>query len=74
VPKLPPDSRVKFDRFKDLLALFATGEHSYKACAARVWRRLRGEIVTLRRWARSTCPSMISAARFKSSSNITARS
>jgi hypothetical protein len=43
VPKLRPDSRVKLDRFEDLLAHYTTGEHSYKFFAARVSRRLRGE-------------------------------
>jgi hypothetical protein len=43
LPGLLPVARASFDEFKDLLALYADGTHSYKSFAARVKRRLRGE-------------------------------
>lgn len=40
---LLPGARDRFERFKDLLLEYATGEHAYKSFAARVKRRMRGE-------------------------------
>lgn len=43
LPGLLPEARDRFERFKDLLWDYATGEEPYKSFAARVKRRLRGE-------------------------------
>lgn len=43
LPALLPTMRTAFDIFKDLLAGYANGDHSYKSFAARVKRRVRGE-------------------------------
>jgi hypothetical protein len=43
LPKLLPTMRTAFDAFKDLLAGYGNGDHSYKSFAARVKRRVRGE-------------------------------
>ena len=37
------EAREKFDKFKDLLAEYADGTHSYKSFSARVKRRTKGE-------------------------------
>jgi hypothetical protein len=41
--RLLPEARAKFDQFKNLLAAYADGDHSYNSFAARVKRRMRGE-------------------------------
>lgn len=43
LPDLLPTARASFGEFKDLLAAYADGTHSYKSFAAHVKRRLRGE-------------------------------
>jgi hypothetical protein len=43
LPNLLRTMRPAFDTFKDLLAGYANGDHSYKSFAARVKRRVRGE-------------------------------
>jgi hypothetical protein len=43
LPTLLPSFRDRFDRFKDLLSAYATGQMPYKEFAARSKRRLRGE-------------------------------
>jgi hypothetical protein len=43
LPALLPEARESFNRFKDLLWAYATGKINYKAFAARVKRRTRGQ-------------------------------
>ena len=48
LPDILGEAREKFDKFKDLLAQYTDGTHSYKSFSARVKRRNRGEQEDLR--------------------------
>jgi hypothetical protein len=43
LPNVLPEARESFEEFKDLLGAYATEQYDYKAFAARVLHRLRGE-------------------------------